>query len=273
MNSGDLPAPVAVLDRLSIILDAFKGSGRLTLSQVTRRTGLPRSSVHRMLEQLVSKRWLSRIGHEYELGLGIVELGSTAIEQNRLHTRAMPLLNEIHRVSGMVVHLGVLDQIDVIYLGKVGEPSTSAAIPTRIGGRHPAHQTALGRALLAFTKHRIPENSWPLPMQTTLRQVRDSGIAHESGSMVAGLNCIAVPIGPIHRAIGALSICGPAARLRLDHRSAVPLFIAAATIWESVGLGNGRSHDLRQGVRTLRSMPTAPSGWSPTRPIRALAQR
>uniref|UniRef100_UPI001C4E1B77 helix-turn-helix domain-containing protein n=1 Tax=Rhodococcus qingshengii TaxID=334542 RepID=UPI001C4E1B77 len=56
MNRGNQPAPVTVLDRLSAILDTFKGPGRLTLSQVTRRTGLPRSSMHRMLEQLVSKR-------------------------------------------------------------------------------------------------------------------------------------------------------------------------------------------------------------------------
>lgn len=173
----------------------------------------------------------------------------------------------------MVVHLGVLDQLDVVCLGKVGEPSASAAIPTQIGSRHPAHQTALGRALLAFTNHPGHENSWPLSIQTSIQQARDSGIAHESGSTVAGLNCIAVPIGPLHRAIGALSICGPAVRLKLDHQSAVPLFIAAATIWDSAGLGSGRPSAVKQGVRTLRLMPTAPSGWPLPRPTGYLAQQ
>jgi len=46
--------PSAVIDRVSLVLDAFDGPGRLTLAQVVRRTGLPRSSAHRMLERLVA---------------------------------------------------------------------------------------------------------------------------------------------------------------------------------------------------------------------------
>jgi IclR helix-turn-helix domain len=36
--------PSAVIDRVSLVLDAFDGPGRLTLAQIVRRTGLPRSS-------------------------------------------------------------------------------------------------------------------------------------------------------------------------------------------------------------------------------------
>ena len=50
--------PTAVIDRISLVLDAFEGPGRLTLAQIVRRTGLPRSSAHRMLERLVQLRWL-----------------------------------------------------------------------------------------------------------------------------------------------------------------------------------------------------------------------
>ena len=46
--------PSAVIDRVSLVLDAFDGPGRLTLAQIVRRTGLPRSSAHRMLERLVN---------------------------------------------------------------------------------------------------------------------------------------------------------------------------------------------------------------------------
>ncbi len=45
--------PSAVIDRVSLVLDAFDGPGRLNLAQIVRRTGLPRSSAHRMLERLV----------------------------------------------------------------------------------------------------------------------------------------------------------------------------------------------------------------------------
>lgn len=49
MSSDDPIVPVAVLDRLSAILDVLEGHGRLTLSQIARNTQMPRSSVHRML--------------------------------------------------------------------------------------------------------------------------------------------------------------------------------------------------------------------------------
>jgi len=52
--------PSAVIDRVSLVLEAFDGPGRLTLAQLVRRTGLPRSSAHRMLERLVALRWLRR---------------------------------------------------------------------------------------------------------------------------------------------------------------------------------------------------------------------
>ncbi len=53
-KSGETPS--AVIDRISLVLDSFDGPGRLTLAQIVRRTGLPRSSAHRMLERLVALR-------------------------------------------------------------------------------------------------------------------------------------------------------------------------------------------------------------------------
>jgi len=140
--------PSAVIDRVSLVLDAFDGPGRLTLAQVVRRTGLPRSSAHRMLERLVQLRWLRRSGRDYELGMRLVELGSLAVHQDRLHRAATPLLHDLHRATGLVVHLAVLDASDVVYLEKIGD-RMAAAIPTRVGGRQPAHCAAVGKAMLA----------------------------------------------------------------------------------------------------------------------------
>jgi DNA-binding IclR family transcriptional regulator len=143
--------PSAVIDRVSLVLDAFDGPGRLTLAQIVRRTGLPRSSAHRMLERLVQLRWLRRSGRDYELGMRLVELGSLAVHQDRLHRAAIPLLHDLHRATGLVVHLAVLDGADVVYLEKIGDRMT-AAIPTRVGGRQPAHCAAVGKAMLAYTE-------------------------------------------------------------------------------------------------------------------------
>ena len=149
-SEGDACTPSAVIDRISLVLDAFDGPGRLSLAQVVRRTGLPRSSAHRMLERLVQMRWLRRNGRDYELGMRLIELGSLALHQDRLHSAAQPFLNELHRATGLVVHLAVLDGADVVYLEKIAG-ALGAAVPTRVGGRQPAHCTAVGKALLAFS--------------------------------------------------------------------------------------------------------------------------
>src|ERR1700734_1178223 len=143
--------PTAVIDRISLVLDAFDGPGRLTLAQVVRRTGLPRSSAPRMLERLVQLRWLRRSGRDYELGMRLVQLGSLAVHQDRLGRAARPLLGELHRATGLVVHLAVLDGPDVVYLEKIGDRS----IPTRVGSRQPAHCTAVGKAMLPYCDHEV----------------------------------------------------------------------------------------------------------------------
>ncbi len=150
-DRAETTTPSAVIDRISLVLEAFEGPGRLTLAQIVRRTGLPRSSAHRMLERLVALRWLRRSGRDYELGMRLVELGSLAVHQDRLHRAAAPLLHDLHRATGLVVHLAVLDGADVVYLEKIGDRMV-AAIPTRVGGRHPAHCTAVGKAMLADSR-------------------------------------------------------------------------------------------------------------------------
>src|ERR1700733_15677339 len=123
--------PTAVIDRIALILDAFDGPGHLTLAQIVRRRALPRSSAHRMLERLVQLRWLRRSGRDYELGMRLVELGSLAVHQDRLVRAARPLLGELQRATGLVVHLAVLDGPDGVYLEEGGDRLASGIPPRR----------------------------------------------------------------------------------------------------------------------------------------------
>ncbi|MBZ4288797.1 IclR family transcriptional regulator, partial [Mycobacterium tuberculosis] len=83
-------------------------------------------SAHRILERLVQLRWLRRDGRDYELGMRLVELGSLALHQDRIHRAAIPLLRDLHRATGLVVHLAVLDGSDVVYLEKIGGQMVAA---------------------------------------------------------------------------------------------------------------------------------------------------
>ncbi|MFD1815298.1 IclR family transcriptional regulator [Rhodococcus gannanensis] len=247
--------PTAVLDRVSLLLDTFDGPGRLTLSQVVERTGLPRSSAHRMLERFVAMRWLRRDGRAYELGTRLMELGSLALHQNRLHAAAAPILQELHRVTGYVVHLGVLDGSDVLYLDKIGG-RLAAELPTRVGSRYPARNSAIGKALLAYTPGRTDDLTGFTP---ELRKVRDLGVAYEVSQISGGISIIAVPIGPVGGVHAAVSICGPTSHLKFDHRHASPVRMAANAIAHSLAGRGGGTGPIAHRNR-LQSLPTAATG-------------
>ena len=258
--------PTAVIDRISLVLDAFEGPGRLTLAQIVRRTGLPRSSAHRMLERLVQLRWLRRSGRDYELGMRLVELGSLAVHQDRLVRAAGPLLAELHRATGLVVHLAVLDGPDVVYLEKVGDRMTRP-LPTRVGARQPAHCTAVGKAILAYsdedtavdlqarkTKYSIASSS---QLAAELAKVRAHGVAFEREESLLGFGCVAAPIGSPGEAVAAVSVCGPMNRMMFDQRLAAPVRMTAMGIWRNVEDGPQRVAPTLQSLRPLR--PSRPA--------------
>lgn len=260
--------PSAVIDRVSLVLDAFDGPGRLTLAQIVRRTGLPRSSAHRMLERLVQLRWLRRSGRDYELGMRLVELGSLAVHQDRLHKAAIPMLHELHAATGLVVHLAVLEGSDVVYMEKVGNRLT-AAIPTRVGGRQPAHCAAVGKAMLAFTDEPDLEaaSASTLPRRTKysistaaqlraeLAKVRSHGVAFDREESVPGFGCVAAPIGDPGEAVAAVSVCGPMGQMKFDQQLVAPVRMAAMGIWRAVEGGPMRVAPTLQQMRPLRGGP------------------
>ncbi|OBH48644.1 IclR family transcriptional regulator [Mycobacterium mantenii] len=260
-GTAESATPTAVIDRISLVLDAFDGPGRLTLAQIVRRTGLPRSSAHRMLERLVQLRWLRRSGRDYELGMRLVELGSLAVHQDRLVRAAGPLLRELHRATALVVHLAVLDGSDVLYLDKVGD---SAPIPTRIGGRQPAHCTAIGKAILAYrdedspvdlavrkTKYSIATGA---QLAVELSRVRAHGVAFEREESLPGFGCVAAPIGGPgegQKVVAAVSVCGPMNRMTFDQRLIAPLRMTAMGIWRNIEDGPQRVAPTLQPLRPL----------------------
>lgn len=247
MHTGTAATPSAILDRISLVLDAFDGRESLGLAEVVLRTGLPRSSAHRMLDRLVQLRWLRREGRNYSLGIRLVELGSLAVHQDRVHAASGEHLHHLYRATGMVVHLAVLDGDDVVYLDKIGG-RLAAHVPTRVGRRLPASQTALGKALLAFDGGAGAEAA----------RIRELGYAVQRNSAIQGFGCIAAPIGPIGETTTAVSICGPLAKMTFDSRMISPVQLTAHAIWRSVCAGVRVTPTL-QRRNILRSLPTAPS--------------
>ncbi len=156
VESGDAVAtprrdlPPSMIERMTLVLSAFDSrTSRLTLEEVTYRAQLPRSTVHRILLQLVRLNWVEHASFGYCLGRRALGLAGGDGGHSEIRAAAAPLLHELHMQTGMVVHLAVLDGAESVYLDKIGGRFAST-LPSRVGGRGPAYSTAGGKSMLAW---------------------------------------------------------------------------------------------------------------------------
>lgn len=146
--SAPAERPQSVMGRALLLLEPFRSGNNLTLTDLAEHAGLPRSSAHRMLVQLVDVGWLRRTGTTYQLGPKMMELGSLAQAHDRIHRTIVATMHRLHRRSGMAVHLCVVDGEDLLCLEKISSRWGATSLDTHIGQRRPAHGTAEGAALL-----------------------------------------------------------------------------------------------------------------------------
>ena len=232
----------SVLGRVDCIIGAFDGADTsLTLHELTERTGLPKSTVHRMIDQLAAIGWIERDVAGYRIGMRLFEIGGLASRRSRLSDLAYPHLHALSVATGLAVQMAILDGPDVVYLERI--PIGGFRLPTRLGGRQPAYCTALGKAMLAFDPDAAAEVlNQELPERTSrtltkahelefeLERIAATGLAFDHQESYSGVGCVAAPLRSSGRAIGAVSVTGPVARIDLD--GFAPLVRSAATaIW------------------------------------------
>ncbi|MFC8415371.1 MULTISPECIES: IclR family transcriptional regulator [Streptomyces] len=217
--------PPSMVERVTLIMDLFEGrTARLSLEEVARCTRLPRSTAHRILDQLVRLRWLEHTGLGYGLGRRALGFGGGDGVHSRIREAAAARLHQLQLRTGLVVHLAVLDGAEVYYLDKVGG-RFAATVPSRVGGRAPAHSTALGKAMLAWlepedVEARAGESIGRLTQRTicdmgTLHQELDRirrrhGLAFERGECFPDIACAATAVRGPDGPVAAISLVGDA---------------------------------------------------------------
>jgi DNA-binding IclR family transcriptional regulator len=278
-------APVSMIERMTLILDAFDiSTPTLTLVELVERTGLPRSTLHRILDQLIRLRWLAHSGGGgYRLGMRILELGGLSADHNEIRDCAGPLLHELSERTGMVGHLAVLDGHDVVFLEKAGG-SFAATLPTRLGGRMPVHATALGKAMLAtldpavadaVSRTRLPRLTPrtlcdPEALHRELAQARmRQGVAIDREEAVTGIACVAAPLRGRGATPAALSLSGRADAMSFDRLARAVLAVAhEAGRLLSPGTRGGPDPGQIRRIRASQAAPaTMPPGAAPSRAI------
>jgi DNA-binding IclR family transcriptional regulator len=227
-GAADRPgAPTSVSKALQL-LDAFRLAGpSLGVSELARRAGVPKSTAFRLLAYLEQGGYVERTGTDYRLGWRLFELGNRVhhCRPRGLRDLALPYLSELYVSTGNVVHLGVLEGNDVVYLEKI-HGHRAVRTPTTVGGRMPAACVGLGKAMLAFTdpgtarrvvtaglERRTPYSiAEPGRFLHELGRVRTNGIAFDREEAALGLTCVAAPILVEGRAVAAISVSGSTTR-------------------------------------------------------------
>src|SRR5664279_5059944 len=149
-DGGDAGA-VSVLGRAAGVLSAFDlEHTELTLSELARRAALPKSTAHRMVAELVRLGLLEQTGTRLRLGLRLFELGQLVPRQSTLREAALPYMEDLREATASAVHLAVLEGVEVVYV-EILRGRDRQVLPSRVGGRMPAHATGVGKAILAFS--------------------------------------------------------------------------------------------------------------------------
>ena len=216
-----------MLGRALDLLSAFRaGEPEVSLAELSRRSGVAKPTALRLLRELTDRSFVERTPGGYRLGLRLFELGQTVPRQRDLQESAMPILTDLHEATRETVHLAVADGADVVYLQKLAVAG-SPRIPSRLGGRMPAHCTGVGQALLAFgpatvldavlerglTRSAPRSLTAPGLLRTRLDRIRERGWVEEYEESAPGVACVAAPVlGPDGVALAAISITGWANR-------------------------------------------------------------
>ena len=156
MRNGDGVAEASYVipsvDRAFEVLDRLAAEPNgLSLADLARRTGIPKSTVFRILTTLEQRHavvWDDR-SQTFRLGHRLWLLGHSFLERSDLYSAAAPVMQRLAEASRETVFLGKLDDGEVIYLHRIESPR-SVAVVKKLGQRAPAHCTATGTAILAF---------------------------------------------------------------------------------------------------------------------------
>jgi IclR family acetate operon transcriptional repressor len=232
---------VQSISRAFEVLEALAEHGPMGLSRLAERTGLPLTTVHRLVGTLTSLGYVRPgEGKEYSLGPGLIHLGERA---SRMVARwAMPHLSLLVDELGETANLAMLDGDRIVYVAQV--PSRhSMRMFTEVGRSVHPHCTAVGKALLArlpdtdvlalIARTGLPAKTehtiiTPEALRTALDGVRATGYAVDDGEQEIGVRCVAVALDEPSLAL-ALSVSGPAPRMTDElERRAVPALTRAA---------------------------------------------
>ncbi|MBD2848359.1 IclR family transcriptional regulator [Paenibacillus sp. IB182496] len=225
---------VRAVERALEILLCFTAGSDLAMTQIAERTGLHKSTVHRMLATLEEKGFVARdsASDRYRLGMSIWELSAHLANTDDPATVCLPEMERLRDTLGETVSLYVRDGMERIRIQAVQSNQAIRRVAP-VGARLPLYVGASSKVLLAFDERAITTSDmkgWLASVDreqllNQLEQIRALGYATSIEEREPGAAAVAAPIfDRSGRLVAALSVSGPASRLtaaKLEEHAAV----------------------------------------------------
>lgn len=231
---------VPAIEKAMVILEELATSrSGLSLSELTRKLSLPKSSTFGLLLTLERLGYLDRNEStgRYMFGMKIFTLANMAMNGLNLRKIASPFMRELMRKTNLTVHMTIQEQNEAVIIEKVESPYTPK-VETWVGKRMGVHCTAAGKALISdwedddinrLINHGLPrynENTIvsPKKFKEELLSVRKQGYSLDVEEETIGSRCIGAPVhNQVGRIVAAVSIAGYKQQI---HNESIPLLIS-----------------------------------------------
>ena len=245
------------------------------VSELARRLGLGKSTVHRLLTTLSAEGLIEQDGTTggYRLGLVVFELGEAVRVHLDLHAAAGPVLASLREQTGESSQVGVLDGVEVVYVDRL-ESSQSLRLFTETGRRVPINCTSSGKVLLAhlteparldvlarapltqLTPHTLTD---PQALVVEAAQIRRRGWAEAVNEREIGVASVAAPVRDRSgEVVAAVSIGAPIIRLGAPRRRELAAIVVEA--------GEAISRRLGWSPEATAALPPGPASSRPLSP-------
>lgn len=267
---GDRSPPGAVDKAMTVLSELIVNNRPMRLAELTRRTGLPKSTVHRLVGILRAYDMVDQRDEAYVPGarLAQVRVPTSDAYLKLVGRLAKPYLVDLYDATGASTSLGVLGGKEVRYVERV-YGHRSIRTPSYESERAPAHCTATGKILLASSTDTLTVRqegqalaamtrstiTVPTALWAELREIRRTGIAYSREEYVSGVVCAAVLVmrGTARLPPAAIAISGKASGLDL---AAVSPQLLRAAFALATSIRQAMSQAGRAGQNTASRPPT-----------------
>ena len=219
--------PLLVLGKITEILDAFSLSRpSMTLGEIQQATGLPTSTVQRLVSNMVAQRLLDRVGDQIRIGARMAYWAATAVKDLDVLSVVNPVLKEIRDKTGETACFFKVEQNFRVCVA-IAETRHALRRDMYVGKVIPLHAGSASRVLLAWNPE-LAEKILASPLEpltdgtvtspeelrTLIAQAKADGYAITAGEREDSASGLSAPVfDSAGDVVGTVTISGPTIRL------------------------------------------------------------